>query len=357
MALEGSLKDFGLADILQLIHLQRKTGVLSLEGRMDKIRLIFYQGNIISAESKRRNEANRLGKVLVKKGLITEQELQEVMQVQNTTGEKIGTLLVKKGTITKEQIQAIIISQVTETVVQIFNWKEGTYEFTQHGVPIDADLPITIDTQHLLMEGLRIIDEWSLIEGKLSLDTIFDRMEKPGISLTADEASILELIDGENDVSTIIDASHMENLQASKIFVSLLEKGLIEPKETAPVEPVQITQYEIRPLKKTGPSVSFAGIFTTIIFVISALLAFAAFPAHKNAYALNKIKTVEDIDSIRFLVEVYKYEKGSYPSTLDQITKIKDKWGNPYVYKIDSNTFVIYSLGPDGKEGTEDDIY
>ena len=35
MALEGSLREFGLADILQLLYFQRKTGVLVLEGRMD----------------------------------------------------------------------------------------------------------------------------------------------------------------------------------------------------------------------------------------------------------------------------------------------------------------------------------
>ena len=67
MALEGSLKDFGLADILQLIFFQRKTGVLTLEGRLDKVRLLFIDGNIVGAESKRRMEANRLGKVLGQK--------------------------------------------------------------------------------------------------------------------------------------------------------------------------------------------------------------------------------------------------------------------------------------------------
>ena len=76
MALEGSLRDFGLADILQLIFFQRKTGVLTIEGKMDKVRLLFIEGNITGAESKRRLEANRLGKVLVKKGFLEEKDLQ-----------------------------------------------------------------------------------------------------------------------------------------------------------------------------------------------------------------------------------------------------------------------------------------
>jgi hypothetical protein len=66
VALEGSLKDFGLADILQLIFFQRKTGVLTLESRLDKVRLLVMTGHRRGG-IKRRIEANRLGKVMAKK--------------------------------------------------------------------------------------------------------------------------------------------------------------------------------------------------------------------------------------------------------------------------------------------------
>ena len=36
----------------------------------------------------------------------------------------------------------------------------------------------------------------------------------------------------------------------------------------------------------------------------------------------------------------------------------KDPWGNDYIYKKESDRKVlIYSAGPDGSEGTEDDVY
>ncbi|MDP1759315.1 MAG: DUF4388 domain-containing protein, partial [Thermodesulfovibrionales bacterium] len=79
MSLEGSLKEFGLADILQLIYFQRKTGILTLEGRMDKVRLLFHEGSIVSAETRRKVEANRFGKLLLKKGLIKEEDLQKAL--------------------------------------------------------------------------------------------------------------------------------------------------------------------------------------------------------------------------------------------------------------------------------------
>ena len=36
----------------------------------------------------------------------------------------------------------------------------------------------------------------------------------------------------------------------------------------------------------------------------------------------------------------------------------KDPWGNPYQYKrIDAQTCDVWSFGPDGKDGTEDDVH
>ncbi len=357
MALEGSLKEFGLADILQLIYFQRKTGILTLEGRLDKVRLMFYEGNIVSAESKRRVEANRLGKVLVKKGVIKDEDLQKALEEQKSTGAKIGNILIKTDLVKKEQLQEIITSQITETVVQIFGWKEGIYEFSPQGVPVDKEIPIALDTQHLLMEGLRIIDEGSLIEGKLTLDTVFGRTAKSGVELTPDEEEILGFVDGENDVSAIVDASQMDSFQASKALVSLLGKGAIEPKEAIPVTPVIALPEVMAPAKKR---IALAKFITPVVFSIAFLIGIfiTLIPlVLQGGNNIDSMKASEDIDGIRFRIEAYKYENGTYPPSIEQITKVNDRWGRPYIYKAEGNNFILFSTGPDGKEGTEDDIY
>ena len=46
--------------------------------------------------------------------------------------------------------------------------------------------------------------------------------------------------------------------------------------------------------------------------------------------------------------------EGDQPLTKEIPT---DPWGNPYVYrKIDETEFEIFSVGPDGVEGTDDDV-
>lgn len=34
-----------------------------------------------------------------------------------------------------------------------------------------------------------------------------------------------------------------------------------------------------------------------------------------------------------------------------------DPWDNEYVYESDGSSFTLFSLGPDGEEGTEDDVF
>jgi hypothetical protein len=348
LALEGSLKDFGLADILQLIFFQRKTGVLTLEGRLDKVRLLFIEGNIAGAESKRRIEANRLGKVLIKKGLLNEEDLQASLDEQQSSNVKFGNILVKRGIVKREDIEEIITGQIKETVIQIFGWKEGSYEFTPQAIPVDKDIPISIDTQHLLMEGLRIVDEWALIEGKVTLDAVFSRKREEVEGLTDEEREILSLVDGENDVSTIIDISGKDDFSISKALLSLIEKGAIEPKEVMPV----VTE-EVFPEKKSALSYRFLPLSAVVAaFLVSLFTIFFG-----SDHMVERLRASVAVDNLRFRIEEYKCEHGAYPESLDIISGKADPWGRPYSYMQNNYTFVVLSAGPDGREGTSDDIY
>lgn len=349
MALEGSLKDFGLADILQLIFFQRKTGVLTVEGKMDRVKLLFLEGNITGAESKRRSEANRLGKVLVKKGLLEEKDLQSILSEQRVSNQKLGNILIKKGFVKKEDIEEILTGQIKETVIQIFNWKDGTYEFTPQEVPIDKEIPISLDTQHLLMEGLRIVDEWSLIEGKITLDSVFLKKTKEIEDMTDEERDIFSLVDGENDVSTIIDITGKDDFIVSKTLVSLLEKGAIELKE-------DLSIVSEAPLIERKASSTGLNILPILIILFAFVLSFAIIFLNKTDIFKSFI-TSKTVDNLRIKIEAYRFKNGEYPESLNLVSNERDPWGNHYIYKKNDFAFVVFSKGSDGKEGTSDDIY
>ena len=51
MSLLGSLEDLGLGDILEIIHLSQKSGVLSIRGEAGEGRLVFQAGSGEARES------------------------------------------------------------------------------------------------------------------------------------------------------------------------------------------------------------------------------------------------------------------------------------------------------------------
>ncbi len=350
MALEGSLSDFGLADILQLIYFQRKTGILALEGKLDTVKLFFLEGNIAGAESRRRLEDNRLGKILLKKGLIGDADLRAVLEEQKKTGTRLGHILTASGLVDRETIVEILQAQITETVIQLFDWKQGTYEFSSQTLPQDREISPSLDTQHLLMEGLRISDEWSLIRGKIKLDSVFTRRSEKTADLTKEEREIVDYIDGENDVSTIIDLSGMDNFTVSKTLLTLAEKGIIGAVEVSPLMREEVIRPESR---KEWRLLTYLPHLVLLVGVGISLLMVVSHPGN----ALKEFSAAEDISDLRFRIETYRLRNTGYPATLSQVSDKKDPWGRQYIYKPSENSFSLSSAGADGREGTGDDIY
>ncbi|GAB4390577.1 MAG: hypothetical protein Kow0025_23560 [Thermodesulfovibrionales bacterium] len=342
MALEGSLKEFGLADILQLLYFQRKTGVLTVQSRLDRVKLLFNEGNVVGAESKKRDTASRLGRVLQKRGLLSADDLHDVVEEQKKTGARLGAILINKGLVSPEDIKEVLEFQLAETVMQLFSWKEGRYEFLPQAVPLDRDLPVSLDTQHFLMEGLRMLDEWSVMSGKISLDSLFGRTSEAGDELLSpEEREVIRHLDGKTDVTAIADLTGLESFQVSKILLGLAERGLIRKEELK----------EEAPALRAAPARRLWGLLPPLL--LAAALAISVLAWLPLGLGLDRFRALQEISGLRFSIEAYREAQGRYPASVDR----KDPWGNPYIYEDREDGFRLLSPGPDGRPGTSDDVY
>lgn len=363
MALEGSLRDFGLADILQLIYFQKKSGVLTLTGRGSRIKLLFSEGNITATESKGRSEDERTGRILLKKGLLQEVDLRVCLEEQKMRDVRIGDLLLKKGLVRQEELRETLVAQIIETVAQLFSWKEGTYEFEVQPVPAGREFSVSVDTQHILMDGLRIMDEWSLAGGKITIDTVFRKTGK-GEAPTAREETLLCFIDGENDVSLLISLSGMADFEATKTLLSLMDRGIIEV-----VPAVPVAAERIAPAVERGKRVfSLSGLLSPLVctvFLLVSLFVSLALSGRSGVFGgmlftgddYRRTKTERQIEQLQIKADMYRYRHGSYPVTLQEIGRTKDAWGRPFAYSPGDGPAMIVSAGPDGKMETPDDIF
>src|SRR5512145_2995880 len=179
MALKGTLKDFGIAEILQLIGQQAKSGVLHLEGRDEEIHIAMADGNVVRAEHVGRKTKERLGTRLVRAEVLTQEKLEYALDLQKRSLRRLGDILVELGFVSKQDLREMTALQTTETVYHLFHWKSGTYEFEPGEVEWDPQTETPLRAESVLMEGFRQVDEWPLVRKKISSGAMtFERLKQ-----------------------------------------------------------------------------------------------------------------------------------------------------------------------------------
>ena len=93
MSISGSLEDVAVTDVIQFIHLGKRTGTLELERDGERARFGFHDGALIAAQAP---GAPRLGALLVAEGHLDAAALDAAMARQSAGGSQasLGKLLV-----------------------------------------------------------------------------------------------------------------------------------------------------------------------------------------------------------------------------------------------------------------------
>ncbi|HEY7863161.1 MAG TPA: DUF4388 domain-containing protein, partial [Thermoanaerobaculia bacterium] len=181
MGLEGTLRVFSLSDIFQVLGLQKKSGVLSVEGDEDSISVSFLGGQVVSAESSAKRLETRLGSLLVRAGRISEEDLQKVLEIQKETQQRLGFLLIRERLVSPEDLRDALRLQISRIVYAAFRWPDGRFRFSQDApIDYDADHMSPVSTESVLMEAAQMLDEWPLIQKKVpSMRRVYKRA--PGV--------------------------------------------------------------------------------------------------------------------------------------------------------------------------------
>jgi tetratricopeptide (TPR) repeat protein len=249
MAIKGSLKEAGLADVCQLLAMGQKTGCLSVTDRSRFGQIFFDRGRITFATIV--NRRDRLGDVLVREGFLDHATLMEAVDAQGREPDRrLGELLLDRGAIDAETLTACIQRQIEEAIYYLFTWKRGSFYFEVGKTPDAGEVLISVNPESLLLEGARRVDEWSVIEKKIpSLDLIFqvdgDRLDGTGVRLSPEQESVIRLLDGQRTVEEVAEESGLGEFEAGKVLYGLVQAGFAfrtgrrdsaDPAETADLD-------------------------------------------------------------------------------------------------------------------------
>src|SRR4030043_2018040 len=243
MALQGTLKDFSITEIIQLIGQQLKTGVLKIRRAKDTAEIHFVDGMIVHVYTNYRGKKDLIGEILVKAKLITDEQLERVLKIQKETLKYIGEILVELRFLTKDDVLKVISTQIYETIYDLFWWEDGNFNFDLKLVESYKKIPFALSTEQVLLNILRMVDEWSEIEKKIfSPHLVFRKPLRPeeksaGVlspqslmreKLISEQELILNLIDGIRTVQEIIERCLLGKFNTSEILLNLMEMGFIE---------------------------------------------------------------------------------------------------------------------------------
>jgi uncharacterized protein DUF4388 len=379
MALKGTLKDFSLADIFQLIGIQRKTGVLTLKNDKDVVTVAFVDGGVVSADSLHRRLEDRLGTVLVKSGRITEAQLQAALKIQKTTLKRMGTILVENNFIDVVALREALQVQIGQMVYRLFRWRDGEYNFSQEGqVEYDKELVTPMSAESVLMEGARIVDEWPMIEkGIRSFSTVFRRANveiapaaggvepEEGqeaartVTLNEQERLVHSLVDGKRTVQEIVERCTLSEFDTCRALYDLISRQLLE--EARPPEPKTPTAAPTR-AARVEPSRALLGVgYLAIVLLLAGVLSqraqnwrgqgdreeaivswLSALVDSRQVGAVRAAIGRSRLQRIDAAIQVYYLLNRGYPETLKYLVTshllkpdaIIDPWGRPFQYQV-----------------------
>lgn len=396
MALEGTLKDFGLADILQLIGIQRKTGVLTVENDDDSVVVKFLEGQVVGADTRKRNLEDLLGAVLVRTGRITQAQLEESLRIQRGTLQRLGYILVKSGFVSEGELQEALRVQVTQIVYRLFRWRTGRYHFAPSDhVEYDQEHFVPVRAETILMEGARMVDEWPIIERRIRSGSIVLRktaasaaLETPvrsivdadidlgfqpdvgaggadgEIRLSQDAREVLRLVDGRSTVQDIAERCPLGEFDSYRLLYELLNRNLVEEVRTTlgiePIAPAGVRQS----LAQGGLSVLVGAIaiFAVITLHLNPLSPWAIEGRGETTDRLRTFASRARIERLEQAIRAFYLDCGAVPGDLDVLARtgflqpkdLLDPWSHPYRLAVGADGYRIEGLDHDG--GSRDDL-
>ena len=160
VGLHGNLGDFGIAEVFQLIGQQRKTGVLELLHGNESVEFCFDRGAVVSAAPVGTRPHAALGEMLVRCGQLTRERVDELYQECDAGAHVLPLLAVAREWITRPEVFGIEDLLTRETFFAVLRWTHGSFRFRAQEVEHPRRFDDLLGAEQILMDGLRMMDEW-----------------------------------------------------------------------------------------------------------------------------------------------------------------------------------------------------
>ncbi|MCZ7647295.1 MAG: PQQ-binding-like beta-propeller repeat protein [Planctomycetota bacterium] len=248
----GLIAPGSVANLFKELAEQNATGILSLTSSMGEKRIAIDHGQI-TVVSDRLAERARIGDLLVIRGKLTDERLEEALEAQRQIEPrpKLGELLVNRKYVIQDDIDAALKFQLEEELLEVFDWRDGEFDFDIKGSAVDLIAVVTsegeqgeqrvhtlkVNPRALIEESASRLAEWETIRERLPTPYQCFEMTEKGNELYRNaqpgNQRILRLIREGRTMESVIKLSAQGRFQVCKGVIRFLDDGWIAPYPTS----------------------------------------------------------------------------------------------------------------------------
>ena len=234
----GDIAAIPLAEILQVLQMQRQSGILRVSTPRASMALSIRQGLLDFAQLMGGPDEFRIGRYFVHQGSVTREQLDEVLRKTTDSGQRTGEALLNAYKLSRESLRDALSKQTSELVYDVLRWPYGRFSFTREPYSAEAEAArLGIGIAGLVLEGFRRVDEWRLMEGTINFDqvVVVDQVAIDAIGrekLTRIEKLVLGAVDGSRTVNEVIKESAVGSFDAIKVIYQFLHSRVLWARST-----------------------------------------------------------------------------------------------------------------------------
>jgi hypothetical protein len=227
--LQGRLGNFLISDIIQMIGLSGKTGTLTLIEGWNTRTISFEQGRICYVAAG--NKLPGLFEMLIRTGRLNRQQVEAFKARRpGRSEESMIQELVERKLLSREDVDRGNELLLEAAIYTLFLWRNCAFTFKADEVVREGGVAVTVDGNHLIIEGTRRVDEWIQISPLVPSVFMIFRQRPHLIERSVPEhlRRVFDAVDGRRDVTSIGRAAGLSQFDAAKALYELAEGRFVE---------------------------------------------------------------------------------------------------------------------------------
>ncbi len=223
----GDFDETPFPALLHKIYTKRVTGALYL--RQDRKKKVVYLLDGLPRQVKSNLLQECLGRILLKEGLITREELDRSIEVMHSRGMLQGQVLQDMGSLTEHSLRLGLVLQLKRKLLEVFGWERGMFRLSMGARLPDVEVQASLSIPELIREGMirmypahKVAEEVERISSRRVTWASDPRLRDQPMGLTGEEEVLFASLDGKRTVAQIVSESALGRDRASRILLALI---------------------------------------------------------------------------------------------------------------------------------------